>query len=350
MSQTAHKPATPPALAARVIGTVKRNKRLVQFAVLALIAVFFALGVRKSWSNLANYSWDVHWGLFAAAFALFAAQELSYALIWRGILARLGSRLDVVSSERIYLTAEFVRYIPGNVWHVVARVLGAERRGVPKAIGFASMVIELATKIVSAALVFAISLLFWPNVTALTAEIPRDVVAGIGVVGVPLLLLGLHPKLLQALLNRGLQLLKRDPVVIRMSYRDILVITLYWAVSWAVVGAGFYLLILSITGQALPVTALVLAAGIYALGWDIGFLSFITPSGVGFREAALIALLLAAGLVPAGVAAFGLATVIAFLARLLSTASEVVCISAAYLAPGGRGSLPARVPEPAAEG
>jgi uncharacterized membrane protein YbhN (UPF0104 family) len=316
------------------IGWLRAHRRLVQGAVVALILVFLALGVRSSWTKLSQFQWHVQWGLLVAALAFFVAQELSYALIWRGILRRLGSQLDIVSSERIYLSAEFVRYIPGNVWHVLARVLGAEARGVPKAIGLASMVVELATKITSAALVFALSLLFWPDVSGLTGVVPRDVIIGIGVVGIPLLLIGLHPRLLQAALNRGLRLVRRDPVALSLRYRDILFITGYWALSWVVAGVGFYLLVRSLTDAPLTVAAIALAIGINAMGWDVGFLSFFTPSGLGFREAAIAGLLIAGGLVAGADASLGVALVVAFMARLLTTAAELVCVTAAYLAPG----------------
>jgi uncharacterized membrane protein YbhN (UPF0104 family) len=272
--------------------------------------------------------------MLVAAFLLFATQELSFALIWRAILRRLGSRLDIVSAERIYLGAEFVRYIPGNVWHVITRVLWAEQRGVPKATGFASMVVELATKIASAALVFAATLLLWPDAQVLAGRIPRDVLVGVGVLGIPLLLVGLHPRLLTAALNGGMRLLKREPVRFTLSYLDLLLVVAYWSASWLVVGAGFYLLVLAIAPSTPSLAGLLLAAGIYAVGWDIGFLSFVTPSGLGFREIALALLLALSGLLPAAAVAAGLATVVALLARLLSTGAEVACIGAAYLAPG----------------
>lgn len=331
----------------QMMGLLRRYKRVVQLVVFALIAVFLVAAVQKSWTQLSDYHWEIQWELLVAAFVLFALQELSYALIWRTILARLGSKLDIVSSERIYLSAEFVRYIPGNVWHVITRVLMAERRGVPKAIGLASMVVELATKIISAALVFAISLFFWPDATSLTTNlpIPREFIIGLGIIGVPLLLAGLHPRILQWSLNRGLRLLKREPVTLTVSYLDILLTTVYWSLSWVLAGAGFYLLVLSIISGPIPATALLIAIGINALGWDVGFLAFLTPSGVGFREAAIVALLLLSGLVPAGTAAAGLALVIAIIARLLTTASEIICVSAAYLARGG-GPMPMPEGEP----
>lgn len=320
------------------MGLFKRYKRVVQAAVLLLIVGSVAALISKEWAQLTTYDWRLQWGLLVAGFALMVAQELSFGFIWRSILARMGSRLDLVSSQRIYLGAEFVRYIPGNVWHVITRVLWAEQRGVPKTIGFASMVVELATKIVSAALVFAVSLLFWPDTQALTARVPlsHGVLVTAGAVLLPLLLLGLYPPVLRGVLNFGLKKLGREPVQFSLSYRDMLLITLYWSLSWVVAGAGFYLLVRSMVATPLAVTpavGIILAIGIYAIGWDIGFLSFLTPSGVGFREAALV-ILLTTSLLPATAANLALATVIAIVARLLATGAELVCIAAAYLVRG----------------
>jgi uncharacterized membrane protein YbhN (UPF0104 family) len=328
----------------RVVGWARRHKRITQALALTLIAVFVVIALYKSWSALRDYHWHVQWGLLALGFLFLVGQELMFALIWRSILRRLGSALDIVSSERIYLGAEFVRYIPGNVWHVITRVVWAEQRGVPKAIGFASMVIELATKILSAALVFAVSLLFWPDVTVLTSQlsIPPNVALIAGAVAIPLLLLGLHPRLLEAALNMGLRILKREPTHLTLGYFDLLTITLFWALSWVVAGVGFYLLTRSIVTTPLPAMLLPLAIGIYALGWDVGFLSFITPSGIGFRELATAALLVAAG-VTVGPGGFAIGFVVAMISRLLATGSELTSISLAYLVSGGK--MP-NTPEP----
>ncbi len=331
-------------LIARIMELARRNKRAVQALALLVIAAFVALAVNKSWGALRDYHWEVQWGLLVLAFLFFVAQELMFALIWRSILRRLGSHLGVVASERVYLSAEFVRYIPGNVWHVITRVMLAEQRGVPKDIGFASMVVELATKIFSAALVFAISLLFWPDVTALTNQthIPANVALIAGAVAIPLLLLGLHPRLLEASLNAGLRLLKRPPTHLTLRYRDLLMVTLFWSLSWIVAGFGFFLLTHAIVTTPLPPTLAPLAIGIYALGWDVGFLSFITPSGIGFRELAIAALMVAAG-VTIGPGAGGIAFVVAMISRLLSTGAELVSISLAYLASGGKLPTPPAV-------
>jgi len=345
-------PATKPGIVATAMGLARRYKRIIQALVLVAIVASLGYSLWKSGSQLTSYKWDLQWPLLLAGFALLVGQELSFALIWRGILARLGSQLDIISSERIYLGAEFVRYIPGNVWHVITRVLWAEQRGVPKPIGFASMVIELATKIASAALVFAVSLLFWPNITGLTAHVSRDAVVTIGAIAIPLLLIGLHPRLLEWTLNRGLRLLKRQPTRLTLGYGDLLLITAYWSASWVVAGAGFYLLTRAVAPSSFSFAEIAICVGVYAIGWDIGFLSFITPSGLGFREAAIAFLLVESGVVtgPTTTLAIAIATVIALIARILSTGSEIVCISGAYLVGGGRPPIAALTPAPPPQG
>ena len=68
-----------------------------------------------------------------------------------------------------------------------------------------------------------------------------------------------------------------------------------------------------------PIAALPICVGIYAIAWDIGFVSFITPSGLGFREGA-IGLLFALAL---PVLPTSLGAIIALLSRFVSTLAEV---------------------------
>jgi hypothetical protein len=79
-----------------------------------------------------------------------------------------------------------------------------------------------------------------------------------------------------------------------------------------------------------PLIAWPICIGIYALAWDIGFVSFITPSGLGFREGAIVGLFALAFPLPGALAA-----IIALLSRLVSTIAELLCVSIAYVS-GGR--------------
>jgi uncharacterized membrane protein YbhN (UPF0104 family) len=307
----------------------KLGKRALQIGLPLLILVLFINQVQKNWQDLTSHSFQWNPWLLALAFLGFALQELSFGLIWKLVLARLGSQLDLRASLRIYLASEFVRYIPGNVWHVLTRILWVGKYGVSRPVAFASMTIELITKLAAGVLIFAVSLVFWQNLGAVGTLLHGSLVIVLGVGIIFALLVGLHPSILNGLINLALRLLKRDPVVLTLRYSDILLVTLAWCASWLVAGVAFYLLVLALW-PGTPLVALPICIGIYALAWDIGFVSFITPSGLGFREGAIVGLFaLSLMSLPTG-----LGYIIALLSRLVSTLAELVCVSIAYLSGG----------------
>ena len=308
----------------------KLARQVLQIGLPLAILVFFLGQLKNDWSNLTAHTFQWNPWLLGLAFVGFMLQELSYGLIWQAILARLGHRLDLRLCLRIYLASEFVRYIPGNVWHVLTRILWVGKYGVSRPIAFASMTIELITKLAAGALVFAVSLLFWHdlgvgaiNQVSTINQAPMVVIVGMAMILA--LLVVLYPRVLNWLLNLALRLLKRDPVILTLRYVDILLITLAWSVSWLVAGGAFYVLLLALW-PGTPLVALPICIGIYAIAWDIGFVSFITPSGLGFREAAIVGLFALALPLPAG-----LGTIMAFLSRLVSTLAELICVGVAYM-------------------
>jgi len=309
----------------------KIGKRVLQIGLpLVILAIIFYY-VKRDWGELTSYKFAWNPWLLILAFLGFSLQELSYGLIWRAVLARLGSRLDLRISLRIYLGSEFVRYIPGNVWHVLTRILWVGKYGVSRPIAFASMMIELITKLAAGVLIFAVSLLFWSDLGSVRSLFyGTPIVVGLGVLTIVALLVVLHPRILSAFLNTALRLLKRKPVVLSLRYGDILLVTLAWCASWFVAGGAFYVLLLGLWPQT-PLLALPICIGIYAIAWDIGFVSFITPSGLGFREGAIVGLFALALPLPGALAA-----ILAVLSRLVSTLAELVCVSIAYLSGGSQ--------------
>lgn len=314
------------------MSTLKKvGKRVLQIGVPLAVLGYFIRFMLGEWGQLRAHPFAWNPWLLLLAFGGFILQELSYGFIWRLVLARLGARLDFRTSLRIYLASEFVRYIPGNVWHVLTRILWVNKYGVSRPVAFASMTIELITKLAAGAFIFAVSLLFWGEtgkVSTLVQEEPF--VVGFGIVLILALFIVLHPRILGGILNIGLRLLKRNPVTLTLQYRDILLVTAAWCVSWMIAGSAFFVLVLALW-PTLPLAALPICIGIYAIAWDVGFVAFITPSGLGFREAAIGGLfLLALPFLPAVLGA-----VIAVLSRFVSTLAELLCVGLAYIS-GGR--------------
>src|SRR6266513_2211006 len=313
-------------------GVKKFGKRVMQIGLPVIILALFIYQVKKNWADLTAYTFQLNPLLLALAFLGFMLQELSYGLIWRAVLERLGSHLGLRTCLRIYLASEFVRYIPGNVWHVLTRILWVGKYGVSRPVAFASMTIELITKLAAGILVFSVSLLFWQDFGKVDSLLRGSLADILGVASIIVLFIGLHPRVLNGVLNWALRRMKREPVQLALRYSDILFITLAWCASWIVAGSAFYVLLLALW-PAVPLVAWPICIGIYAIAWDIGFVSFITPSGLGIREAAIVALFSLALPFP-----IGLASIMALLSRLVSTVAEVVCVSIAYLS-GGKQEL-----------
>jgi len=305
----------------------KIGKRVLQIGLPLAIAIFFLVKIRDwNWNILAASASQWNYWLLTLAFFGFVLQELSYGLIWQAVLRRLGHRLPLRACLRIYLASEFVRYIPGNVWHVLTRILWVGKYGVSRPIAFASMTVELITKLAAGALIFAVSLLFWGDLGTVSTLFQSFLIIVLGMVSFLALLVVLHPRILNGLLNSALRILKRDPVVLTLSYTDILLVTLAWFTSWFVAGCAFFVLVLALWPQT-SLAALPICIGIYAIAWDFGFITFITPSGLGFRELAIGVLFkLALPAIPVSLVA-----IIALLSRAVSTLAELICVSIAYV-------------------
>ena len=313
-------------------GVQKFGKRVLQISLPVVILALFAYQVKKNWADLTAYTFQLNPLLLALAFLGFMLQELSYGLIWRAVLERLGTHLGLRTCLRIYLASEFVRYIPGNVWHVLTRILWVGKYGVSRPVAFTSMAIELITKLAAGILVFSISLLFWQDFGKVGSLLRGSLLDILGIASIIALFIGLHPRILNGVLNWALRRMRREPIQLTLRYSDILFITLAWCASWIVAGTAFYILLLALWPAA-PFVAWPICIGIYAIAWDIGFVSFITPSGLGIREAAIVALFALALPLPTG-----LASIMALLSRLVSTIAEILSVSIAYLS-GGKQEL-----------
>src|SRR5258708_12552135 len=159
----------------------KMGKPLLQIGLPVAIAAFFLYKVKDyNWQILTADAARWNFWLLAVSFLGFILQELSFGLIWQSVLKRLGYRLDLRVCLRIYLASEFVRYIPGNVWHVLTRVLWTGKYGVPRPIAFASMTVELITKLAAGAIVFSLGLFFSCITHALNSLSPSSPILSLG--------------------------------------------------------------------------------------------------------------------------------------------------------------------------
>ena len=259
-----------------------------------------------------------------AAFALaLLPYLLSFALFaggWSLLLTGLGLRPSLTSSTGIYMTAQFAKYLPGNVGHLAGRVVLASRLGYSATLVAASMVVETAVNVAVAVLLglplaqFALQTLrSHGHAPALRWELP----VAAALVVVLALVLASRPRWLEPLRARFVEPIRR--VWTRRMAR--------WTAAYALLSVvGFVLssaplLMLAQVPLASVAAKLPAVVGLFAVAWVAGSLTPGAPAGLGVREAILVA-----GLTP--MVGAGQAVGAALMFRLLTTLSDAIAFVA----------------------
>jgi hypothetical protein len=154
---------------------------------------------------------------------------------------------------------------------------------------------------------------------------------------VPLAVICAHPRVLTMLIRRMLTLLRRPPPDAPITWAGVGSVLGWNALGWVFLGAHIWLLAGADGTGGAGLRELAGCVGAMALGVTAGTVAFLSPSGLGVREATITAALLP--YFPAGTA-LGMALV----SRLILTVGEVLAAGvAAASAPRVRRGAPEEV-------
>lgn len=302
-------------------------------AVLVLAAVVLALV--RTWHSVGpDLARMPVWAVLASVgFVLLGLVPTLAA--WRTLLSDLGSDLAVRPSVGVFFVGQLGKYLPGSVWSFLLQAQLGRKYQVPRARALVTLVLSAGLAIATALTlsVFAISPLLgsWGPVAWLL------------VLG-PLALLMAVPRVMTWLSNTLLRIMRRP-----MLDQPIIARQIPWAIAWSVV--SWLLFGLQLWGLASSLGELsfrnyLLVTGVFALAMSAGFIAFVLPSGVGVREAVIVAGL--APILPTGPAlAFALTSRLIFTVADVSSALIAVVIARGVNAQGaelGGALLPVEEP------
>ena len=249
-----------------------------QWGIAALIFGFLIFFVVRQWNDLPDFDWHFQPAWLAlsglATFLFYACQ----CELWRAILHALGEDLARRPARAIWGKSILARYVPTNALMVVGRIVMAEREGVTKRVCLASIVYELGLGFGTAVMVGAYFVIQLPELQDQPARFAVLVL-------IPAVLVVLHPKVFLPLANFLLGKLGRDPLPRPLSFRRVLEFAAGYAGSWAVIGVGVY----AFSKALHPVDGsdFLYIAAAYPVAFCVAVLTFIVPSGLGTRDAAL---------------------------------------------------------------
>jgi glycosyltransferase 2 family protein len=291
---------------------MNRAIRLLGYTITAIALLALGLRLRTAWplrAGLTIWAAPALLSFICAVVALFL-----HAMLWGQTLRLFGARLGPATTARVWFVAQVMRYAPGNIWYLFGRAYLAQREGVDPKLTSASALLELLQTSAAAVLVGSLSLPYWHRYGPITLSV---------LLAPPLLLLCAQPSLLHRFIDKlPKPQAGSDPGRGNNRLGHLILLPGY-CMTWVAHGWGLYLLIRSV--HPLELAVLPTVTSMFALAWLIGFLSIITPSGLGVREGALSYLL--SSLMPAPTA-----ILVALLSRVWLTVAELICVAIALLA------------------
>jgi uncharacterized membrane protein YbhN (UPF0104 family) len=283
------------------------SRRALQLGALVVVLALWGAYLARVGGQLAGRPWTIDGRWLLAALAGWALYFLLLALGWVFLVRQTGQPLSAAVGVPIWVGTMPARYLPGNVWHVAGRLYLSSRLGLARRAVLLASTVEQVLTVLGAA---AVGLLF-----GLEGLAPRwlAALALLGALG----LVAIHPRALAF----GWRLLERitgrPAPAVTLPYRGVALAWGWYGLTFLVNGLAFGCLAAALLGgQSADWPRL---AGAYALAFVVGYLSLLTPAGLGTREAALV--LLTTGLLPAPVALAA-----SLLARAASAAAELLCV------------------------
>lgn len=237
-------------------------------------------------------------------------------MAFNAVLGALQTRVSSVEACRCYLVGQLGKYVPGSVWAMVLQMELAKKAGVPRVNGFTATIVTLGLSTVGALVIGLVGL---PHLLGLGEVAPVAVM-----ILLPLAVICALPPVLTRLVNLLLvRVLRRRPLPRALGWGDVGLALGWTSVAWLCFGSHLWLLT---SAEASPgLTGWVQAVGALALAMSAGSIAVVAPSGIGVREAIVVAAL--APFVSAGVA-LGLAVA----SRVTFVLADLVAAGLAALA------------------
>ena len=226
----------------------------------------------------------------APAFGLCLGYWFFNAGVWSWILESLGYRIEYLTSVRLFLTSESMRWLPGGVWKFASRVVAAQNVGIPLAVASISLPVELATVVLSWIIVALGGILFSGLAGRFITAYSNWLLPVSGaVIGGLLLLCLIWPLLARQPWIRGKLEQLRAMLKVKPNFRALAKAELMYIFLNVFHGVGLWLMLAGMGYQHTVSPAA--AIGANAVGWLVGFFAMVIPGGMGVRETATAFLL-----------------------------------------------------------
>ncbi len=280
--------------------------------IIKLLFVFLPLLIithylQGSWYQLSQHLALIDWRLVIIAWIFFVIYYLARSLSWKLLINNLGQPLDWKSANHVWFWSELSRYLPGNIWSMLGRVYLGQQQGIPKKTVATSLLLEIIFLVRGASVFFSF---FWGLLPYHNSSLAH----WLWLIVIPIIVLLVSPNLLIGLINKLLKLLKKSPLSLSLRRLNLLGLLLLYLLGWCSYGIASLITLKALIG---PINVSIFwMVSAFVIAWLIGYLSLITPMGLGVREAAAVVIL-------SPIISAGAASMVAIATRVMVILSEL---------------------------
>jgi uncharacterized membrane protein len=298
-----------------------RIKKLVRFLLgipLTVVTFYFiGLFIWNSRDSLFTSLAHANYILLIVGILFFIAFFFLKNIIWFKILKNLGAK-DIDTSKSFFLLSfsETKRYIPGSIFAFVSRVQSFKEANIPTPLLIKSLVIESLLLMIPSMLISIPGLIFiYPRLYKEFPQfseyiLPAVIIGIIGALGIVVIASIVAKKKLGV---------KKITFSSLFGYLDLALLS---ALSWVFFGVGNYLVASAI--HVLDPRYMLEFSSFFVLSWFIGYISVVTPMGLGVREGIMVI-----GLAP--FAPLNITSLIAVFSRIIFMAGEFIFLFLSYI-------------------
>lgn len=258
---------------------------------LSILALLFI--IKLTLSNINNIQPYLHmqYGFLLGGIFFLLAYFFLRTYLWQQILKYHGYTLLFKEVSYLWGISELKRYIPGNIWALAGRTILFSEKQIPKKTIFSSLIIESQLIILSSLVLSLISIDFTLKHLFPTVNTQPIVYILMFAVSVLLLFFIFHSYIIKQNkdapphVRKNILLHIRDVALSHFNAYTNFSLFLIGILAFLCFGLGTYLTISSVL--ILPSSLLILLLSFFVFSFLVGYLSFITPMGLGVREGAI---------------------------------------------------------------
>lgn len=252
--------------------SLNRVKTIASIVILLATTIFLTKTLISYYGQIQDIIYSISPIRVVISFCLFLCYLYFRALSWGYLIHFLGASISKANSLSVWFLSEATRYIPGSVWSFVTRSYLAQRKNISRNISILISPVE------------AIIVITATTILSLYAILNSLKGIQINLTFYILITISLILTLCLLLLNKQITKIIKKLATQALTPKALVTALIYQFLAWSFYSLG-YLYIVDLTN-----INLFLFFSSALLAWLIGYLSIITPMGLGVRESAFVLL------------------------------------------------------------